>query len=77
METDDCRCRGAVGLVTTFVREARLSDEGTMANEVVLKSDEKRRHERYHRKLWDGQEKIAGYQRSMQNLEACEEESER
>lgn len=28
----------------TFVREARLSEEGTMANEVVLKFDEKRRH---------------------------------
>jgi hypothetical protein len=61
----------------TFIREARLSEEGTMANEVVLKFDEEQGHEGYHKKLWDGQEKIAGYQRSMQNLEGCEEEGER
>jgi hypothetical protein len=77
VETDDCRCRRAVELVMTFVQEARLSEEGTMANEAVLKFDEKRRHERYHKKLWDGQGKVTGCQRGMQNLEGCEEESER
>jgi hypothetical protein len=53
VETYDFRCI-AVGLVMTLVREARLSEEGTMANEVVLKFDDKRRHERYRKKLWDG-----------------------
>jgi hypothetical protein len=77
VETDDCRCRGAVELVMTCVQEAELSEEGTMANEAVLKFDEKRRHERYHKKLWDGQGKIARCRRRMKNLEDCEEESER
>jgi hypothetical protein len=50
VETTDCRCRGVFGLVMTFVREARLSLKGTMANEVILKFDEKRGHGRCHRK---------------------------
>jgi hypothetical protein len=42
VDADGRWCGGAVGLVMTFVRETRLSEEGTMANEVVLKFNEKR-----------------------------------
>jgi hypothetical protein len=44
----------------TCVQEARLSEEGTMAKEAVMKFDEKRRHERYHKKLWMDKERSQG-----------------
>jgi hypothetical protein len=45
-----------------------------MAIGVVLKFEEKRRHERYHKKVVGWTERIAEYHRSMKNLEGCEKE---
>jgi hypothetical protein len=57
---DGCRRRGAAGLVMTLLQYARLSDEGTMAEKVVLKFDEKRGQERYPKELLDERERVAG-----------------
>jgi hypothetical protein len=56
--------------------------EGIMAAETILKSKEKRRHDRYRKKTRNRPERIAGgrsklrYEEKIQSLKSCEEWSE-